>query len=260
MNRCRCSTTVLSVVLGLSGTMPAAAGQASARSPAIEANAALRSWLVLAPIPISPGAKEAPAEADQKTAFGRDFLAAAGGESGAAPQAGRKVAIDGKEYEWRPVTSEADAVSLGSGASAVPFAVAYAFAEVSLPYARKAVLGLGSDDAAKVWVNGREVHARWVARALEPDADVVPVSLVQGANRILVKVQNIEGDWGFTLRVLGGQVLQDRLVDAAGKGETENVDAILGGGAAVDGPDRRGLTAYQSAKIHGRRRAADLLV
>jgi CubicO group peptidase (beta-lactamase class C family) len=55
-------------------------------------------------------------------------------------------------------------------------------------------------------------------------------------------------------------VLQDRLVDAAGKGETENVQAILAGGAPVDGPDVRSLTAYQSAKLHGRRSTAEMLL
>jgi hypothetical protein len=104
------------------------------------------------------------------------------------------------------------------------------------------------------------MHAKWIARAVEQDADVVPVSFVQGTNRILIKVQNIEGDWAFAFRLLGGQVLQDVLVDAAGRGETERIEAILGGGAPVDGPDARGLTAYQSAKIHGRRRATDLLL
>jgi len=83
---------------------------------------------------------------------------------------------------------------------------------------------------------------------------------VPGANRILVKVQNVHSDWGFILRLLGGQVLQERLVGAAGTGDTEAIETILGGGAPVDGPDGRGLTAYQSARIHGRRRAAELLL
>jgi CubicO group peptidase (beta-lactamase class C family) len=260
MNRCRHLSTIIAVLLLPCWAQPARAREASARYPGVETNEALRSWLVLAPIPISTDAKEAPAEPAQRAAFGRDFLAAAGGEGAAAPRAGEKVAIDGKEYEWRLVTSESDTVSFDSGTGPVPFAVAYAFAEVGIPAARKALVGLGSDDAVKVWVNGREVHARWIARGVEQDADVVPVSFAQGANRILIKVQNIEGDWGFALRLLGGQVLQDRLVDAARSGETAQIEAILGGGAPVDGPDGRGLTAYQSAKLHGRRRAMDLLL
>jgi CubicO group peptidase (beta-lactamase class C family) len=251
--------STIAVLVALCWTHPLAAGEATARYRGVGTNEALRSWLVLAPIPIAADAKDAPAEPAQRAAFARDFLAAAGGEGGTSPQAGQKVAIDGREYEWRLVTSDADAVSFGSGPSAVRFAVAYAFAELSLPAARRGVLGLGSDDAVKVWVNGREVHTRWVARGLEPDSDIVPVSFVEGANRVLVKVQNIEGDWGFTVRLLGGQVLQDRLVDAAGAGDTSAIEAILGGGAPVDGPDARALTAYQSAKIHGRRGAADLL-
>jgi hypothetical protein len=128
----------------------ARAREASSHYPGVETNEVWRSWLVLAPIPISTDAKEAPAEPAQRTAFDRDFLAAAGGEGGTAPQAGQKVAIDGKEYEWRLVTSESDTVSFTSGSNATPFAVAYTFAEMEMPAARKTLVGLKSDDAIKI--------------------------------------------------------------------------------------------------------------
>jgi CubicO group peptidase (beta-lactamase class C family) len=215
---------------------------------------------VLAPVPVSPDAKEPPDEAAQRAAFARDLLAAAGGEANAAPKAGQKVTIDGKDHEWRLVDSESDTVSFASGGSVPSFVVGYAWAEVEMPRAEAGVLGLGSDDGVKAWINGREVHANWIGRPVEPDADVVPVRFDAGLNRILLKVQNVAGDWGFTCRRLGGMALQDRLVTAAGRGDTAAIEKVLEGGARISGADGRGLTALQSARLHGRKKAADLLL
>jgi CubicO group peptidase (beta-lactamase class C family) len=220
----------------------------------------LRSWLVLAPLPIAPEAKEAPDNAVQKQAFARDFLTDAGGETGVAPLPGQKLTIAGKQLEWRLVKADADVVSFGTGPEAPAFAVAYAWAEIELPEAQSGLLGLGSDDAVKVWLNGRLVHENWAARAVEPDADLVPVRFERGVNRILLKVQNATGDWGFSCRLLGGTLLQARFVKAAGLGETEKLETILAAGASLDGRDERGLTALQSARIHGRKPAAELLL
>jgi hypothetical protein len=40
----------------------------------------------------------------------------------------------------------------------------------------EALLGIGSDDGVKVWLNGELVHENWIDRGVEPDDDVVPVT------------------------------------------------------------------------------------
>jgi hypothetical protein len=223
-------------------------------------NQAFRSWLVLAPILIAPDAKEAPDTAAQRQAFARDFLAELGGEAAFVPRPGQRVRIDGKDLEWRLSKADSDVVAFGTEPDAPAHAVAYAWAEIEVPAARAAVVGLGSDDAVKVWLNGRLVHENWTARAIAQDADIVPVPFEKGVNRLLVKVQNVTGAWGLTCRLLGGAPLQSRFVRAAGAGETEQVEKLLGAGVPLDGRDARGLTALQAARLHGRKRAADLLV
>ena len=68
--------------------------------------------------------------------------------------------------------------------------MAYAASEIVMPEAASALLALGSDDGVKVWLNGEKVHDRWALRGLETDADLVPLQLKKGTNRLLLKVQN----------------------------------------------------------------------
>lgn len=58
----------------------------------------------------------------------------------------------------------------------------------------------GSDDAAKVWVNGKLVHRLWTAgRGIAPDNDQFTFAVHKGSNPILVKIDNLAGGWGFVL-------------------------------------------------------------
>ncbi len=261
--KARASAWLLTLCLAFSsgiGTNALAGAAEGARYAAPKPGEFFRSWLVLAPLPIAPAAKEPPDDDAQQQAFARDFLAEAGGEPGVAPVAGGKLTIDGKDVEWRLVKADADVVSLSPGAAAPTFAVAYAWAEIEMPEAGAGLIGLGSDDGVKVWLNGRRVHENWAARAVETDADLVPVRFERGVNRILLKVQNVAGDWGFACRLLGGAPLQALLVRSAGRGETEKLAPMLAAGAPLDGRDERGLTALQSARLHGRKQTAEALV
>jgi predicted esterase len=90
--------------------------------------------------------------------------------------------------------------------------VAYAFREVESEVAGEALLRLGSDDGVKLWVNGSLVLADHVKRALKSGEDEMLVPLAKGRNRILVKVGQAGGEWGFSLSF--GQAI-------AGGGETD---------------------------------------
>ncbi|QOJ11704.1 MAG: DUF1553 domain-containing protein [Chthonomonadaceae bacterium] len=60
-------------------------------------------------------------------------------------------------------------------------------------------LQLGSDDALKVWVNGKLIHDNKVLRSLTPDQDKVALQLRKGANAILVKIVNAGGPDAFSV-------------------------------------------------------------
>ncbi|MFY9344301.1 MAG: DUF1553 domain-containing protein, partial [Planctomycetota bacterium] len=59
------------------------------------------------------------------------------------------------------------------------------------------VLSLGSDDAIKVWWNGREVLQKEVGRGAAPDQELLAVDLVAGDNTLLLKISNGGGPAGF---------------------------------------------------------------
>jgi hypothetical protein len=80
--------------------------------------------------------------------------------------------------------------------------ITYAWAQVDMPRERQGVLGIGSDDAVKVWLNGELVHENWASRGLVVDSDRVPVTFKKGMNQLVLKIQNHGFEWGFSCRLL----------------------------------------------------------
>jgi hypothetical protein len=79
-------------------------------------------------------------------------------------------------------------------------AIVYGLAYVHSPDDRRMPLLLGSDDGVRVWINGEIVHTNPAYRAAGPDLDKVTVPLKKGWNKVLVKVLQGAGGWGFYLR------------------------------------------------------------
>jgi len=109
---------------------------------------------------------------------------------------------NGREIHWQPLQANKQGYVPFNRALGTPEgAVAYASTEIDSVHGRETVLRIGSSDGVKVWVNGRVVHAREGKRPHEFGADEVPVYLQEGTNRILIKVENFGGGWGFSLAV-----------------------------------------------------------
>lgn len=79
--------------------------------------------------------------------------------------------------------------------------VAYGLTYLYSPEDREVTLLLGSDDGVKLWVNNELVHTNPAYRGAYPDQDRVKVKLRAGWNKILVKVLQGAGGWGFYLRI-----------------------------------------------------------
>ncbi len=161
----------------------------------------IQHWLVLKPIPVGES-KRAVDEPARRRAFGRDWLASAGGESGVQPQTGTKVRVAGRALRWSPLELNRGLTELLVNGRPVENALAYAWTEFEAPGSGAAVLGVGSDDSVKVWLNGKLVHENWIGRGVKLDDDLVPVELRPGKNQLLLKVQNDAGSSGFACRVL----------------------------------------------------------
>src|SRR5690606_14900488 len=105
-------------------------------------------------------------------------------------KAGNTATIDGKTYTWKEVKAQNDIVDLHALHDTLDFVSAYGWVEFRSDENKKTLLGVGSDDGVKVWVNGELGHDNWAPRGLTQDNDLVPVSLKKGKNQLLIKVQD----------------------------------------------------------------------
>ncbi len=105
-----------------------------------------------------------------------------------------------RNLTWKGAnTDKSGVMPLGRLLGRREWAVGYAFATVESVHPREAVLHCGSDDGIRVWLNGRLVVDAEGPRAHQVKEHTVPVHLTDGPNRILVKIDNWEGGWSFSL-------------------------------------------------------------
>jgi putative membrane-bound dehydrogenase-like protein len=153
------------------------------------------SWRVAGPFPNGPG--DEGLEKDYGPEKGIDLQASyPGGKAG--------------PVRWRTVTADAQGyVDLRAyHESHGPQSVTYLTRAVNSPAEQEVRILLGTDDGAKLWVNGQLVHTSRQHRAAAPGQDTVTVKLRPGRNELLLKVANGEGLHGFFLTLLSGQELQ----------------------------------------------------
>jgi CubicO group peptidase (beta-lactamase class C family) len=227
--------------------------------PGLAPDTPMRSWWLLGPFSVKPGATEAPDSDAQKRAFTSDLLSSAGGEADLAPAPGRRLKVGGEERTWRAFQSKSDEVNLAEALGAQDYAAAYAAAVIDAPAETRVLLSIGSDDALKVWLNGKPVHENWVSRSWAQESDLVPVTLAKGTNHLVLKVQNVTGGWGFICRALGPKGASDRLLEAVRGGDPDAVGELLTGGADPNSKDEGGVSAYLAARMAGYEDLAKLL-
>jgi hypothetical protein len=73
----------------------------------------------------------------------------------------------------------------------------YAYRTIQADTKQVVTFYLGSDDYLKVWVNDKLIHTSTVVRAVAPNQDRVTVILQPGENRVLLKIVNLQGGYGF---------------------------------------------------------------
>lgn len=238
----------------------AAPDEESASYEGLEPGRFMTRWLVGGPFPVAVEGQDATDREVQKQAFERDYLTQQGGESGIAPTVGMIHEIDGKDYRWRYWSSRTDVVNLLFLYGAKDYAIAYAWAEIDMPEAKSALLGVGSDDAVKVWLNGQLVHENWANRAARADDDVVHVDFRAGKNQLLMKVQNGDGLWGYACRLLDAKALGEKLFVAIADRDEAMVELCLAQGAEVNATDEHSFTPLHAAQMHGLDKTAQRLL
>jgi len=161
----------------------------------------LRTWLLLGPFSIGKEDVTAPLYAHFE-GFDTDFLAPIGGETDPEVQEGQKVESQAGSGVWTRYESPADSVDLDKAITQKDGVVAYAYCEIDSPAEKTCILSIGSNDGGKIWLNGEVVWEHFYGRKLIVDQDQIPVKLVKGKNRLLLKIEERGNDWGFSIRLL----------------------------------------------------------
>jgi alpha-galactosidase len=148
----------------------------------------LLSYQVLGPVP--SGAEKI--DLGFRPAFEAALIGTSGPDLSATHEAG------GKQIAWKAVDANKKGyVDLNRAVGATHYAVAYAYAEIESVHGRETVLRCGSDDGIEVWLNGTSVHANDIQRGYTAGSDEAPIYLREGVNRLLIKISNVNGGWGF---------------------------------------------------------------
>jgi hypothetical protein len=155
---------------------------------------AIKQWLVLGPIPFATGPSVEDAVDTEQIA----------GEGRLRPKAGEGTG----ELKWQEVAQEDyvidfSAIIGGMRELSVAYAVCYIQSEVEQ---RGLQMLVGSDDGAKVYLNGKLIHRYPVGRAFVADQDKVPdIALNAGLNVLVFKVVNDFLDWKGSIRFADAQ-------------------------------------------------------
>jgi hypothetical protein len=108
----------------------------------------------------------------------------------------------GAEIDWKKVSAgPVGFIDLNELFQPNEQVVAYGLTYVYSPDERSTHILLGSDDGVRVWLNDELVHSNPAYRGYSPDQDRIKVSLKSGWNKVLVKVLQGAGGWGFSLRL-----------------------------------------------------------
>lgn len=175
------------------------------------------------------------------------------------------IGIGDSTYTWRFIQAkkgiiENGIVDLSELLANTDFASAYFYARIKMPRESELILGVGSDDAVKVWINDELVHRNWTARGLNLDNDLVPVKLRKGNNDIVIKIQNRGSSWGFVCRAIMPAQYAQYLNLNAQFGNTENIKQLLKCSVDINSLSDWGLTPLQTARLYGQDAMAKFLL
>jgi hypothetical protein len=171
----------------------------------------LTTWLLLAPIPM---------DKDQSggDALGKEQLK---DEAKLQPKADDKVTVGGKELAWKKYQCKDSYFDFNAfldkvTEDSVGYAVCYIHAAAEM---KGIQLKTGSDDQAKIYLNGKEVFKHDEAWPLEVDEDTTEVTLQKGVNVLVFKVVNEKEDWTGCARFMDkdGKVIRDLKVTTSPK-------------------------------------------
>jgi hypothetical protein len=158
-----------------------------------DADGYIRDWVMLAPIPLPPRGSAGDLVVEEQVK----------NEGALQPKAGDTVKVNGKELTWRNITASAkffdfNALLKSDNDHAAGYMVTY----IECDQDSEVTMALGSNDQARLYLNGRDIYAVQDARTLQLDNDKGKVRLKKGVNVVVFKVINEQNSWQGSMRFL----------------------------------------------------------
>ena len=159
-----------------------------------DAEGYIRDWVMLAPIPLPAGRPAGDLIVEEQVK----------NEAGLQPKAGDTVKVYGKELTWQNVTASTkyfdfNALLKSDNDHAAGYMVTYIECDREM---NDVTMALGSNDQARLYLNGKDIYAVQDARTLQLDADKGKVHLNKGVNVVVFKVINEQNSWQGSMRFL----------------------------------------------------------
>lgn len=189
------------ILLVLVSLVWATFGFAEIKSQPVEFEKWIKNWYLCGPFPLEASV-EPVNDVVHIPGFETDFLKKHGGETGFKFEEGQIETFEGGSCQWIPYTASDSLVNLDEAISNAPLKVAYGYCRLESPIEQICVLAVGTNDGARIWLNGEQIFDSPRARGVKPDDDMLVVRLKKGTNSFLIKVEERGGSWGFCARVL----------------------------------------------------------
>jgi hypothetical protein len=163
----------------------------------------MHNWLVAKPMP-SRFYKNTKQKSGLQDSFSIDFLQSIGGESSPNIIPDKKFNTpDGNESSFFHQSWKSDYIDLTLLFGEPSEVFTYLFGELESEGDQDVYLHIGTNDAGKVWVNGKLIIEHKTGRAAEPSQNIAPVHLTKGTNTILLKIDQFGGGWGAYAQFYG---------------------------------------------------------
>ncbi len=168
-------------------------------SAPLKTNEWIRNWLLCGPIELNQSSNGA-TDYSHISGFDTDYLKAHGGETNLKVKAGQIERINGKNVQWFTYTSDDSIINLDKAVSKKSEVAVYGYCEIIALKDTLVMLSFGSNDGARIWLNGERIWDYYEPRGLKADDDRIPVVLHKGKNKLLLKVEERGGSWAFCAR------------------------------------------------------------
>jgi CubicO group peptidase (beta-lactamase class C family) len=229
----------------------------TAKYMGLEPGTFMRRWLLLGPISVLQDDSANKDFEAQKAVFEQELLPVKEYDD---IKEGKSVDISGRTYQWKYFDSDADIVDLDKQYNGFDFAIAYAYADITMANPEKVLLGIGSDDGVKVWLNGKLVHQKWAARPINQDDDLITLNMKKGNNQLIIKVQDMQQGWSFCCRPLGKKQISYYFLAAVRNGDLDRIKMLIETGIDVNKKNEVGFTPLHLARIYNQNDAVKCLI